>query len=59
LLDGAIKISRLDDNGDELLLYFIESGDTCAMTLNCCMSNSKSAIKAIAESDVKLIMVPV
>lgn len=59
LLEGAIKISRLDEKGDELLLYFIESGDTCAMTLNCCMSNSKSAIKAVAESDVKLIMVPV
>lgn len=59
LLDGAIKVSRVDENGDELLLYFIESGDTCAMTLNCCMSNSKSAIKAVAESDVKLIMVPI
>ena len=59
LLEGAIKVSRMDENGDELLLYFIESGDTCAMTLNCCMSNSKSAIKAIAESDVKMIMVPV
>ncbi len=59
LIEGAIKISRVDDKGDELLLYFIERGDTCAMTLNCCMSNSKSAIKAIAESDVKMVMVPV
>ncbi len=59
LLEGAIKVSRLDEKGDELLLYFIESGDTCAMTLNCCMSNSKSAIKAIAESDIRLIMIPV
>ena len=26
-------------NGDELLLYFLEHGDTCAMTLNCCMGS--------------------
>jgi CRP/FNR family transcriptional regulator len=59
LLNGAIKVSRVDENDDELLLYFIESGDTCAMTLNCCMNQSKSAIKAIAENDVKMVMVPV
>lgn len=58
LLEGVIKVSRLDENGDELLLYFIESGDTCAMTLNCCMQGSKSEIKAIAETDTKLIMIP-
>lgn len=59
LLEGAIKVSRVDDKGDELLLYFIESGDTCAMSLNCCMSNSKSEIKATAETPVRMIMVPV
>ena len=37
LLTGAIKILREDENGDELLLYFLERGDTCAMTLTCCM----------------------
>lgn len=58
LLEGVIKVSRLDENGDELLLYFIESGDTCAMTLNCCMQGSKSEIKAVAETDTKLIMIP-
>lgn len=58
LLEGVIKVSRLDDQGDELLLYFIESGDTCAMTLNCCMQGSKSEIKATAETDTTLLMVP-
>jgi CRP/FNR family transcriptional regulator, anaerobic regulatory protein len=59
LLEGAIKVSRVDDKGDELLLYFIESGDTCAMSLNCCLSNSKSEIKATAETPVRMIMIPV
>lgn len=59
LLSGAIKILREDNDGDELLLYFVEKGNTCAMTLACCMGQTKSEIRAIAETDVKLIMIPI
>jgi len=59
LIDGAIKIMRDDDDGDELLLYFLEGGETCAMTLSCCLGDTKSEIRAIAELDTKLIMIPV
>ncbi|HKJ48787.1 MAG TPA: Crp/Fnr family transcriptional regulator [Christiangramia sp.] len=56
---GAVKILREDKDGDELLLYFIERGDTCAMTLNCCMGRTKSEIRAVAERDTSLIMIPI
>ncbi|KJD35629.1 Crp/Fnr family transcriptional regulator [Tamlana sedimentorum] len=59
LISGAIKILREDNDGDELLLYFLEKGDTCAMTLTCCLGQTKSEIKAIAETDAKLIMIPI
>ena len=59
LISGAIKIMRDDNDGDELLLYFLESGETCAMTLTCCLGNTKSEIRAVAELDTKLIMVPI
>ena len=59
LVSGAIKVLREDENGDELLLYFLERGDTCAMTLSCCLGQSKSEIIAVAETNTKLIMVPV
>jgi CRP/FNR family transcriptional regulator len=58
LLKGAIKILREDTNGDELVLYYLEKGDTCAMTLSCCLGETKSKIRAVAETDVALIMVP-
>src|SRR5690606_32884366 len=54
LLNGAIKILREDDNGDELILYFLEQGDTCAMTMSCCMGQSKSEIRAVAETDASI-----
>lgn len=59
LLKGAIKILREDDEGYELLLYFIEKGDTCAMTFSCCMGISRSEIRAVAETDTELLMIPI
>ncbi|MEX0289888.1 MAG: Crp/Fnr family transcriptional regulator [Flavobacteriaceae bacterium] len=59
LLSGAIKVLREDGEGDELLLYYLEKGDTCSMTLTCCLGDSKSEVRAIAETDAKIIMVPV
>ncbi|HPF10032.1 MAG TPA: Crp/Fnr family transcriptional regulator [Flavobacteriaceae bacterium] len=59
LISGAIKVLREDQDGDELLLYFLERGDTCAMTLSCCLGQTKSEIRAIAELDTKLVMVPI
>jgi CRP/FNR family transcriptional regulator len=59
LLNGAIKISRQDEEGDELLLYYLEKGDVCAMTLTCCMGNHISEVQATAEMDTEIIMIPV
>lgn len=59
LLEGAIKILREDFDEGELLLYFIEKGDTCAMTMACCMGETKSEIRAVAETKGKVIMIPV
>ncbi|QYA26903.1 Crp/Fnr family transcriptional regulator [Gramella sp. MT6] len=59
LIKGAIKILREDNDGDELLLYFLERGDTCAMTLSCCLGQTKSEIRAVAETDTTFIMIPI
>ncbi|NGX84803.1 Crp/Fnr family transcriptional regulator [Aequorivita sp. KMM 9714] len=59
LISGAIKILRENNEGDELLLYYLEKGETCSMTMTCCLGQKQSEIRAIAETDAKLIMVPV
>lgn len=58
LLNGAIKVLREDDQGDELLLYFLETGDTCAMTMSCCMGDRKSKVRTVAERNSQIIMIP-
>jgi len=59
LLEGAIKIMRLDKEGDEILLYFLESGDSCALSMGTYMGQKKSSIRAVTERDTSLVMVPV
>ena len=59
LVSGVIKILREDQDGNELLLYYLEQGETCSMTLACCMGQTKSEIRAVAETETKLIMVPI
>jgi len=57
VLSGSIKVMTEDKEGDELLLYYLESGDTCAVTLNCCTKKSKSKITAITETDAEILMI--
>ncbi|REG90148.1 Crp/Fnr family transcriptional regulator [Winogradskyella sediminis] len=59
LIKGNIKVLREDNDGDELLLYVLESGDTCAMSLTCCMVKSVSKIRAVADEDATVIMIPI
>lgn len=59
LLHGAIRIMRDDDNDGELLLYYLEKGDTCAMTMTCCLGTKTSNIRATAETDGEMLMIPV
>lgn len=58
LLEGAIKIMRQDAEQGELLLYYLEQGETCTMSLACCVGEKVSEIRAIAEVDSYVAMVP-
>jgi len=58
VIEGSIKISRENENGVELLLYYIEGGDTCAMSLQCCTRKIDSQIKATSMEPSFLLMFP-
>lgn len=59
ILKGSLKISMMDDDGRELLMYYIDTHKTCAMTFSCCMEKRKSKIIAIAEEDTEIWAIPV
>lgn len=58
ILNGTVKVLRKDDDGNEILLYYLSSNESCSMAYSCCIEAKKSEVKAIAEDDVELIAIP-
>ena len=58
ILSGIVKVYRLDENGNEILLYYLSNNESCSMAYSCCIEAKKSEVKAIAEDDVELIAIP-
>jgi CRP/FNR family transcriptional regulator, anaerobic regulatory protein len=58
ILKGTVKVYRLDDDGHEILLYYLSSNESCSMAYSCCVEAKKSEVKAIADDDVELVAIP-
>lgn len=58
LVKGAIRVLRNDGDGREVFLYFVNKGQTCAVSLACCVNHKKSNIRAVAETDCEFISIP-
>ncbi|MFD0835862.1 Crp/Fnr family transcriptional regulator [Mariniflexile aquimaris] len=59
ILEGVLKIIRRKENGEEIVLYFLESGDTCAISFANCINRKQSIFKGIVEKDLEAIFIPV
>lgn len=59
VIKGSVKILREDEEGNEILLYYLEPGHACATSITCCMSGQRSTIRAIAEDDTEYLGIPV
>ena len=58
VLKGTVKVYRLDEDKNEILLYYLSSSESCSMAYSCCVEAKKSEVKAIAEDNVELIGIP-
>lgn len=59
IVTGSLKILTEDKEGKELLLYYLEMGDTCAVTLTLDSHGQKSKIRAITEEHTEVLFLPV
>lgn len=58
LIRGCVKVIRAGDDGEELLLYYLNGGESCSMAFSCCMAEKQSIIRTVAEEDTQLISIP-
>ncbi len=59
ILDGVVKIIRQEKVGEEIVLYFLERGDTCAISFVNCINRKQSMFKGVVERDMEAIFIPV
>lgn len=58
VLEGTIKVVREDEEGNELLLYYITQGESCAMSFSAYMNGRTSEVKAVTTEDTKALLIP-
>lgn len=59
ILDGVVKIIRREKEGEEIVLYFLERGDTCAISFVNCINRKQSMFKGVVDKDIEAIFIPV
>ncbi len=59
VLSGSIRVMRQDEEGREILLYYIKPGESCIMSFLAGIHDDTSKISAIVEEDAEILMVPV
>lgn len=59
VLKGCIGVMRTDDEGREILLYYINVGESCIMSFLGGLHNDTSKVKAIAEEETEILFVPI
>lgn len=56
---GSIKVLRSDDDGREILLYYIRAGESCIMSFLGGIHQDKSKVRAVVEEDTEILFIPI
>ncbi|WP_294238688.1 Crp/Fnr family transcriptional regulator [Chryseobacterium endophyticum] len=59
VMKGMMKVIRTEEDGREILLYYITAGESCIMSFLGGMHNEKSIVKAEVEEDTEILFLPV
>lgn len=56
---GALKVIRTEEDGREILLYYIKAGESCIMSFLGGLHNEKSKVRAEVEEDAEILFLPI
>jgi CRP/FNR family transcriptional regulator len=56
---GIIKVMRTDEEGREILLYYIRAGESCIMSFLGGLHHDTSKVKAIADEKTEILFIPI
>lgn len=56
---GTLRVIRTEEDGREILLYYIKAGESCIMSFLGGMHNETSKVKAEVEDDAEILFLPI
>jgi CRP/FNR family transcriptional regulator len=59
VIKGSIRVMRTEEDGKEILLYYLKAGESCIMSFLGGMHNDTSKVKAIAEVESEILFIPI
>ncbi len=59
ILDGKVKVFTRAENGREILLYRLFTGDSCVLTTSCLLGNKNYPAEGKTETSVTALAIPV
>ena len=59
VLHGTVKVFTRAENGREILLYRLNSGDSCVLTTSCLFGNKNYPAEGQTETEVTALAIPV
>ena len=59
VIEGAIRVQKIDPQGHEMVLYRVESGQSCMLTTTCLLGHQNYPAEGVAETDVELVLLPI
>ncbi len=59
VLSGSIRVMRSDEDGREILLYYIRPGESCIMSFLGGLHHDTSKVKAVAEEETEVLFIPI
>ncbi|MGE5546378.1 MAG: Crp/Fnr family transcriptional regulator [Solirubrobacterales bacterium] len=58
VIEGSIRVQKVAENGREIVLYRVEAGQSCVLTTNCLIARGDYSAEGIAETEVKVLVLP-
>ena len=58
MLEGVVRVQKVSEDGHEITLYRIQPGQVCELTTSCLLAEADYSAEAIAETDVRVLLIP-
>ena len=59
VIEGAVRVQKMAENGREIVLYRVNAGEACVLTTSCLLSHQRYPAEGITENNLRAISIPV